>query len=279
MPGLSKLNLSSLDQEGLPKIFQTLEAVFAKHGVDFYIIGALAKDVWFQKENIRSRATKDIDLAVFISEAKAYDEIKSELITHHEFQAVTDNAYALHTPYGYPIDLLPFGSIEIDDVVEIEGDGLKRVHVNGFKEVYQKGVASITTEEGFSFKIASLASIVLLKLIAFDDRPERRHQDIKDVALILHHYFDIESRDIYDHHTDLFIHDDFDIPEIGAVVLGRNIHSILADNPVLEQRITKILSLSEKHHKNIPRLIATTRYFTIDHGIQILERIKQGMNN
>ena len=278
MPGSYKIKLSSFNQEGLKDVIQILETVFQKFDVDFYVIGALAKDMWLSKEKVQSRGTKDVDLAVFVSESGAYEEIKSTLIEEHDFKEVSTNAFALLTPYGYPVDLLPFGSVEIDEAVEIEGDGLTKVHVNGFKEIYQQGIAPVLTDEGITFKIASLASIILLKLIAFDDRPERRTQDIKDIALILNHYFHIESDEIYHHHNDLFGNEDYELIDIAAIVIGREMQSVLSSNKLLQDRILNILSVSKKHHKKIPTLMAQSEDFTVDQANLLLKKMAQGIN-
>ncbi|MDR8392234.1 hypothetical protein NC796_13860 [Aliifodinibius sp. S!AR15-10] len=272
-----KIKLSSFNQEGLKDVIEILETVFQKFNVDFYVIGALAKDMWLSTEEVQTRATRDVDLAVFISESGDYEEIKSTLIKKHDFKEVSTNAFALLTPYGYPVDLLPFGSVEIDEAVEVEGDGLTKVHVNGFKEIYQQGLAPILTDEGLTFKIASLASIILLKLIAFDDRPEKRTQDIKDVGIIISHYFHIEDKLIYSKHNDLFDNEDLGLEDIAAHVIGRELKPILASNNSLKNRILDILSLSKKHHQRIPELIAQGGIFTTDKVTALLDRITQGV--
>jgi predicted nucleotidyltransferase len=277
MPNSYKLKLSSLNQDGLKEVIETLEVVFEAFKVDFYIIGALARDVWFSKEKIKSRATKDVGLAVFILKPGAYEEIKSTLIEKHNFKEVKTNAFALLTPYGYPVDLLPFGSVEIDEAVEIEGEGLTNVHVNGFKEIYQHGIAPILTEDGITFKIASLASIVLLKLIAYDDRPEIRTQDIKDVAIIINHYFHVESDLIYEKHNDLFENEDLELVDIAAIVIGREMKSILNTNEALKDRVLGILSLTEKQLKKIPELMAQTGKFSMVRWLELLKRIQEAL--
>jgi predicted nucleotidyltransferase len=272
-----RIKLSSFNQEGLKDLLQILERVFHRFDVDFYVIGALAKDVWLSKEKIPTRATKDVDLAVFISNSDAYESIKSTLVAEYDFREVSTNAFALLTPYGYPIDLLPFGSVEIDDAVEIEGKGPAKVHVNGFKEIYQQGLTPVLTEEGITFKIASLVSIILLKLVAFDDRPERRTRDIKDIAVIMNHYFHIESDLIYDRHNDLFTGEDIELLNIAAFVIGRELKSILAVNKHLKNRILNILSLTEKHHHKIPQLMAQNEGFTVEQATNLLGEVVQGI--
>lgn len=137
-------------------------------------------------------------------------------------------------------------------------------------------MAPILTDEGLTFKIASLASIILLKLIAFDDRPEKRTQDIKDIALIIWHYFHIESELIYEQHNDLFANEEFELMDIAAFVIGRELKTILADNQPLKNRILGILPLSEKHHRKVPELMAQNERLTIEQSIKILEEVAQG---
>lgn len=91
------------------------------------------------------------------------------------------------------IDILPFGEIGIDDWIKITGEGLTNIKVNGFMEVYQSGTEDVEMETGHHFKIATLSSIVLLKLIAFDDRPEIRFKDARYIANIISHFFDLHA--------------------------------------------------------------------------------------
>lgn len=44
-------------------------------------------------------------------------------------------------------------------------------------------------------KIASAPSLVLLKLIAWDESPERRSHDLEDIAFILKNYIDLKASD------------------------------------------------------------------------------------
>lgn len=271
-----KIKLSGFSQEGLQNVIKMLETVFQQYGVDFYLIGALAKDVWLSQESIPARATKDVDLAVFVDNAADYEKVKSALVENHGFRMAAENKFRLYTPFGYPVDLVPFGSIEIDEAVILEGEGLTRIHVNAFKEVYQQGVSSILSEEGLSFKIASLPSIVLLKLLAYDDRPEHRTQDIKDIALIMRHYFDIESNHIFNHHNDLF-GDEMELIDIAAMVIGRELKPVLSENEQLKERVISIVLLSYNHHKRIPELMAAGEHFTVDQAVSLLKQIRKGI--
>ena len=103
------------------------------------------------------------------------------------------------------VDLLPFGEIEGKGAyVSVEGTGRTNVSVPGFKEIYDAGLPQAELEGEHHFKFCTLPGIVLLKLMAYEDRPEIRRDDIKDISKILKHFFDMYSEEIYANHLDLF---------------------------------------------------------------------------
>ena len=111
-------------------------------------------------------------------------------------------------------------------------------------EVYRAGTETVALDTGHRFEVATLPSIVLLKLIAFDDRPERRSKDARDIAGIIHHFFDLQAPLIYSEaHLDLFEGDidDSSLQEIAAIVIGREIRKIISRNEALTQRVQAIL--------------------------------------
>ena len=55
--------------------------------------------------------------------------------------------------------------------------------VNAFEEVFKKATVPVNVEGSkLQFRVATLSAIILLKLIAYDDRPEKRTQDPLDIA-------------------------------------------------------------------------------------------------
>lgn len=60
------MNLSKLREGELKEIFDPLEEAFSATGVDFYIIGALAKYIWYAIGDVDSGQTKDVDFAVLV---------------------------------------------------------------------------------------------------------------------------------------------------------------------------------------------------------------------
>jgi predicted nucleotidyltransferase len=237
------VSLSNIRDGELKQVFQALEQTFQKTGTDFYVIGALAKDIWFKLGNKTMRMTRDVDFAVLVGSKEEYETVRNYLIEHHHFVGTKENAFVLIAPGNVQVDLLPFGEIAIQDAVHIEGQGLTSIRVNGFAEVYQQGTEEMQLETGHQFQIATLPSIVLLKLIAYDDRPERRLKDPRDIANIIDVYFDLQADHIYTNHLDQFTdeNDQRTPKQIAALVIGKEIKQLVKDNPELLNRLSSIL--------------------------------------
>lgn len=242
----------SLQRSELKEVFDAVEDAFSNLGIDYYVIGALARDIWYSKENKLSRATRDADFAILVGTETQFEEVKEYLKAKKGFQDSKGNMYVLFSPNGHQVDILPFGAIEIDEKVKIAGTGLTSISVNGFSEVYNSGTAEVQLDTGHHFKVASLSSIILLKLIAYDDRPEQRAKDGRDVGSIIEHYFDLEAERIYEHHSDLFTETEKDneLQDIAATVIGREIKITIGENSALLQRVKTILEREIKLKEN-----------------------------
>lgn len=199
------MNLSDLREGELKDIFNALEEAFDATGTDYYVIGALAKDVWYSQGDILSRQTKDIDFAVLVGSQENYEAIKKYLKANKNFLNTKGNSFVMMSPSGAQVDILPFGEIEIDDSIAVAGGDLDMIKVNGFREVYETGTKGMTLDTGHHFDIATLPAIVLLKLIAYDDRPERRAKDPRDIADIIENFLELQADLMYsEENLDLF---------------------------------------------------------------------------
>lgn len=237
------MNLENFKQGELKGVFDMLEEAFKANDIDFYMIGAIARDIWYAKGDEKFRTTKDVDFAVMIASKEDYQKVRDDL-TKKGFTNSTTNSFVVSSPSGLQIDLLPFGAIEIDAEVNFEGHGLTSIKVNGFQEVYSQGTEDVTLETGHQFKIATLPAIVLLKFIAYDDRPELRFKDARDIINIVDHYFNLQSELIYENHADLFGEESkgFTLEEISAAVIAREIKKMINENKALGLRLVKIIS-------------------------------------
>lgn len=246
-----QIKLKDLRQDQLKELLQVVEKVFKKCDVDFYLLGAIARDTWYAKEQIASRATRDVDFAVYISEKSKYAEVFEELISKHGFSEIKDVPFRLQTPFTFTIDIIPFGEISIDDAVVPDEGWDRPIFVNGFEEIFSKATIQVKDEDDdLEFKVATLPAILLLKLIAYDDRPEKRTQDPQDIVQIIENYFEVEKEMIWEEHHDLF-DEESELIEIGARVIGREINQIISENRTLKERVLNILSLEKQVQKNM----------------------------
>lgn len=246
---------TSLDKIRLDPDFGTaldaLERGFKKFQIDYYLVGAVSRNVWLNGINGISprRTTGDVDFAVFINDKGIYHQLKEYLVTTEGFLPYRENGFVLIWKDNTEIDLLPFGAIEDENrKVTIEGPGYTSVQVDGFKEVYEQQLPEIELDSSHRFKCCTLPGIVLLKLIAWDDRPEARRDDIKDIAEILDHFFDMNNEMIWTEYSDLFaVTPAFDdgregLLLIASYVLGKEIKKITGDQTPLYARLKEIIS-------------------------------------
>jgi predicted nucleotidyltransferase len=274
------MNLLQIKEEGLKDIIKILEPVFQKVGINFYyLIGAAAKDIWYNKQGIISRKTNDIDFAILVADIEQFRQVRTILETEYNFNRVARNEFTLISNSGLTVDLLPFGNqIEINDGVLLDGIGLHNIKVNGFQEIAQSAVQEIEQEQGI-FRIATLPAIILLKLIAYDDRPEQRTKDAQDIAHIINVYFDIESDLFFDVHHDLLERIDEGNHIIAARVIGRLLKQTLNQNPNFKQRVISIIknhTINQQGNKFVT-LMATTINKTIADVIMTLNEILLGI--
>ena len=222
-----------------------MEAVFKDFGIDYYLVGAVARDIHLSAdiEAEALRKTEDIDIAITINDAGQYNELKKALISTGDFIADAMEAIKLYYKGSIELDLLPFGAIEsINRTVNLI-DPTFILNMPGFREIYPF-VNDIEVETSFMVKVCTMEGIILLKLLANSDRPQRT-KDISDIEHIINVYFDLYSGNIYDEHFDImdsYNSDQSDYLQlVCSRVIGRKIKQLLEGSEQLSQRIEQIL--------------------------------------
>lgn len=276
-----KINFKQLRQQPqLSEMLSALERGLNKFDIDFYLVGAVARDLWMSAINDipPSRITGDIDFAVFIDDKGTYDNLKKYLIEVEGFSPYKGNAFVLVWKGFIQVDLLPFGEIEDKNAgVTIEGSGLTSLNMPGFKEIYDEGLPVVELEEIHKFKFCTLPGIVILKLVAWQDRPEIRRDDIKDVSNILKHFFDMYAEEIFENHNDLFGSEEAELSLIAARVMGREMSKIAKRNESLFNRLQKLLEVnSNNNDSEMAKIMLEFFANTIKDNIKVIQQIKEG---
>ena len=278
-----KISFNNWRQEAkISGLLDALERGFKKFDIDFFLIGALARDTWMGLNNKKpKRTTADVDFAILLPDAKTFTELKEYLVLEEGFIPYQGNSFVLLWKDGTPVDLLPFGDIADNGTVRVEGTGFTTINVEGFREVYEGGLPEMELETGNHFKFCSLPGIVLLKFIAWEDRPEIRGKDILDISDILQHYFDIDSNNIYENHSELFIDDDAALMDIAATVLGRGMGAILKSNHAVANRVKAIIEVNtlSSYTTKIGAIMAAYFDNAIEENIALLKRILSGIKD
>lgn len=240
MKPMLNISYSALQAPGLKEVLEEVSSACHELGIDFFMIGAVARNAWFVAHNEPPRGTRDIDFAVYIPDIERYNQLREKLIQEQGYRESPENAFCLLSSSGNQVDLLPFGEIEDHSKVLIQGKGLVSVALDGFREVYAEGLERVRLGKE-PYAVCTIPSVILLKLIAFDDRPEHRIKDVKDIAGILRHYPRLEDEYIWSNYFDLYdetrSHED-----VAIIGLGREIRRITATNVKLFTRLVLILS-------------------------------------
>lgn len=258
--------------------FDCIDDVMKELRVPYYLIGVSAIALELLKKGIKpSRGTKDIDFAVMTSSIEAYEKI-CRAIEAKGFKKVTAPWTFYSAEYRVAIDLLPFGEIEESYTLNFN-ERHTDLHVLGFKEVLEEAVQVEIGEKQAS--IPPLPGMVILKLIAWSDRPEERENDLSDILGIIQHYYNLRWDEIVEKHYDTLDKDPFDHLLIAAEVLGRDSRLYLQKSDAISERIRKILetNLEDASKSNIAKDWARKLNQDIEYAFELLGAFQKGLTN
>lgn len=271
----------SFSQHG--EIYQILENIFQKFGVNYYLIGANARDVQLYKAGVTpNRGTGDIDFAVMVPDMGVYDAIFDEL-TNSGFRKAKEVYRLYFEKTGAAIDLLPYGEIEQESTVNFTERNIT-MSVLGFKEVGEEMEIFRIEEEGFEINVSPIEGLFILKLISWSKNPEARTRDLVDISQLLEIAWVIYEEEAFEKHNDLFeienFAEEFDVNNVAAQILGRKMRIILDANTLLKHTIISILedSVEEKEKPKNPEFqLAIEMDKSIEEVQNILKIIIKGI--
>lgn len=235
MTDILKKNFENFRNVKYKSALDILEETFRKFGIDFYLIGAMSRDLW--TENVlhlpRFRATLDLDFAICINDYNIYEQIIECLIenkfekTNYPYRFMFENTI---------IDLLPFGEIEKNGNVTFKSNPPLTLSMLSYDEVTRHSI-----KLSDNFQTVTLPGLCIMKLVSYYDSPDKRAKDIDDFIYILENYFNIFTDNIIENFSTLIA--EYNNAQIaGSVVLGKEMKSIFGENGKLKSIIVNSLN-------------------------------------
>lgn len=230
MSNISLDLLNKLPADQINIIRQVVQAAESQ-GLNLFIVGAQARDLLLQYayDLPVNRATNDIDFGVIVESWNEFTKLRNNMIVEGKFQPhMIMTQRLIHS--GLLIDLVPFGALEeVSGQISWPPDFSTVMSTVGFREAYDNSI-NVRIADGLIVKVASLAGLALMKIIAWDDR--RFERDAEDLGLIMRHYLDAGNEDrIYTEQGDCFdlLNEEFDYERASARILGRDVGQLLTD--------------------------------------------------
>ena len=245
------------------EVLAALHAVAAAHQIPYFVIGAMARDLLmtYVFGIDAGRATRDVDFAIALEDWSQFEVIKQAFIDTGIFQSQPNEMHRLYydpvrNGSAYPLDLIPFGKIaSATETIAWPPDMAVIMNVAGYKEALQHATR-IDVGAGLIINVISIPALVVLKILAWNDRGLEVNKDAQDLLFLLRHYHEAGNTNrLYEEAISLMESCGFAIDLAGAALLGYDTSLIVEestrrailgvlDEPVKRDRLTIHMSSS-----------------------------------
>ncbi len=221
------------------EVFAAIEKICRERIIPVYLIGAHARIIQHLEQGIQPmRGTGDIDFAIMIPDIESYDSFLSALV-NVGFRKVKEPYRLIYDKTNSVVDILPFGQIEAEGTVKFT-DRKTELSVMGMEEVLDEAIK--VRHEGFEVSLPPLVGIMILKLISWNEKPDRK-KDLDDVYEIIANYWEIAQDSFYQNYTKLIdeLNTDNFMIEAGSYMIGKEMGDIIRKESSLRTLITSII--------------------------------------
>jgi len=277
------LDLSNKLPEEHVNIIRHVVRAAESHQLRLFIVGAHARDLLLQYvyDLPVHRATNDIDFGIIVESWDEFTKLRDDLIVDKKFQPHRAMRQRLVHENGLLIDLVPFGDLEeVSGQISWPPDFSIVMSTAGFAEAYDNSVEIRITDE-LIVKVASLAGLALMKIVAWDER--RFERDAEDLALVMRHYLDAGNQDrIYTEEGDCFdlLDEEFDYERASARILGRDVGRLLTkiSRPIVERVLSQEPDQATLHALTTVMITNSTNYYgDYEMALLMLTQLRTGI--
>ncbi len=194
--------------------FRTLQSVWDSQR--FIVIGAAAIA---RHLDFRWRGTIDLDLSV----ASGLDAFVRDLQSLGWRRETGAPQRWIVPPDGFFVDVVPGDPSLVSQGGFTWPDGGARMNLVGFRLAFADAV-SVELASGSVVRVASLRSLVVLKIAAYLDRPRERDNDLADIAHIMFEYVGptVDAR-----WSDEVVDLGMDFEDVSPFVLGKELGALV----------------------------------------------------
>ncbi|MDP3785707.1 MAG: nucleotidyl transferase AbiEii/AbiGii toxin family protein [Undibacterium sp.] len=265
----------------LATVVQDLRGVAQALGIDYFLMGAAARDLMLQHaHNITpSRLTEDVDFAVSVPNWSSFEALRAALLGSDQFFGSPGPAIhkLRHKATGLPLDIVPFGGIEdTNRKISWPPDHHIAFDCFGAREAFETSVP-VQLPNNVTLHVASIPALALLKITAWEDRKHSHPgRDAGDLMLYVRHYMDCDNTDrAAQDHGDLFTTDDYDHEASGARLLGRDIANLL-DKQSIEPVLSILLPQADTEGS---LLLAQQSGLDLEHARRLVAALCDGLSD
>jgi predicted nucleotidyltransferase len=264
-------------------VVEGLSQHFEKFNIDFFIVGAKARDILAKKAGIKisPRKTSDVDFAVLVESWQTLEDLRDSFKLDENIHLSSSKENL--TRYYYkkiPFDIVPFGEgVEKEGKIYWPPFYKTILTVVGYKEAMSS--AKVFELNGRNIKVTSAEMLVALKLVSWDEN-NTRDRDAKDIHYILTNYNEIDpdvEDDVFENFDTLIDQYSGDTKLASISILGYRVSKFANENH--KKLILSVLENDEKITK-LSRSMVNTNIANfddeIDNSLSILNALLFGIN-
>jgi predicted nucleotidyltransferase len=231
------------------EVLSCIKEVAGQIGIPFFLVGAKARDLFFTSlfDIPTKRASLDIDLGIKVNSWDEVAKLVEGLTATPDFTSLNKIKSRFRHTNGTLIDIVPFGSVENSSgKVQWPTDDAIMTTL-GFEEAFAYSLdVLLRNSPPLVLKICTPPAMVILKLIAWDEKYPERAKDGQDIDFIMQNYIEAGNDfRLSEEDHDLYQENGFDYTKASARILGRDITKIASD-----ETISFIVKILERETKN-----------------------------
>ena len=236
---------------GLGKHFKSLD-------VDFFIVGAKARDIISKESGVElsRRKTSDVDFGLFVDSWDTLDAMRELFRNDENIELNPDKKNKVRYYYkGTPFDLVPFGGIEdADGKVSWPPCYDTIMTVIGYEEALKS--AKVIAIGDTEVKVVTPEMLVALKIVSWDENPAR-DRDAQDINYIMENYENIDAdveNCLFDHYLDILDRFEHDHHLSSLAIMGIRIARFASEEHI--DLIKNVLNDSDQREKLARKMVS-----------------------